>query len=203
MANISAGPPEDYKDEVKEWSANWGYTTVGFPQPPFAVDTLYDRDYPGNDWPKSELIDRLNNNPNIVNHIGHANPTYVMKINNADADGLTNSNYFFGWTQGCYAGSFDNRWSNCNYGSSDCILEHFVVADHGAFAFIGKANAESKEDNVGLILMQNPVGRTFVKIYYSTSPPIADLVRDNDGLRLIVREGLVKTSVYVARRFVD
>ena len=62
----------DYKDEVKEGSANWGYTTVGFPQPPFAVDTLYDRDYPGNDWPKSELINRLNNNPNIVNHIGHA-----------------------------------------------------------------------------------------------------------------------------------
>lgn len=86
----------DYKDEVKEWYTNWGYTTVGFPQPPFVhVDTLYDRDYPGHNWPKSELINRLNNNPNIVNHMGHANPTYVMKINNADADGLTNSNYFF------------------------------------------------------------------------------------------------------------
>ncbi|MEA1998358.1 MAG: CFI-box-CTERM domain-containing protein [Euryarchaeota archaeon] len=65
------------------------------------------------------------------------------------------------------------------------------------------ANADSKEDNAGLILMQNPFGRTFVKIYYSTSPPIADLVRENDGLRLIVREGVVKTSVYVARRFVN
>ena len=170
----------DYKDEVKEGSSNYGYTTVGFPQPPFVhVDTLYDRDYPGHNWPKSELINRLNNNPNIVNHMGHANPTYVMKINNADADGLTNSNYFFGWTQGCYA-----------------VFGEGIIR-------IGKANADSKEDNVGLILMRNPVGRTFVKIYYSTSPPIADLVRENDGLRLIVREGMVKTSVYVARRFVD
>ena len=178
----------DYKDEVKDGSSNYGYTTVGFPQPPFVVDTLYDdRDYPGNDWPKSELINRLNNNPNIVNHMGHAGPTSVMKLSNSDVDGLTNSKYFFGYTQGCYAGSFDNRWSNCNYGSSDCILEHFVVDDHGAFAFIGNsrygwgnrfttngasqrfdrqfwdavfgeeltrigvANADSKEDNVGLI----------------------------------------------------
>ena len=229
----------DYKDEVKDGSSNYSYTTVGFPQPPFVVDTLYDRDYPGHNWPKSELINRLNNDPNIVNHMGHANPTSVMKLYNADADALTNSKYFFGWTQGCYAGSFDNRWSNCNYGSSDCILEHFVVADHGAFAYIGNsrygwgmshntngptqrfdrqfwdavfgegiiricmANADSKEDNAGLILMQNPFGRTFVKIYYSTSPPIADLVRENDGLRLTVREGVVKTSVYVARRVVN
>jgi hypothetical protein len=179
----------DYKDEVKDGSSNYGYTTVGFPQPPFAVDTLYDRDYPGNDWPKSELINRLNNNPNIVNHMGHAGPTSVMKLYNSDVDALTNSKYFFGYTQGCYAGSFDNRWfePSCNYISFDCILEHFVVDDHGAFAFIGnsrygwgnrfttngasqrfdrqfwdavfgegitrigKANADSKEDNDGLI----------------------------------------------------
>jgi hypothetical protein len=177
----------DYKDEIKEGSSNHGYTTVGFPQPPFVVDTVYDRDYPGNNWPKSELINRLNNNPNIVNHMGHANPASVMKLSNSDVDALTNNNYFFGYTQGCYVGSFDNRWYNCDYDSSDCILEHFVVDDHGAFAFIGNsrygwghrystngasqrfdrqfwdavfgegitrigmANADSKEDNVGLI----------------------------------------------------
>jgi hypothetical protein len=179
----------DYKDEVKDGANTHGYTTVGFPQPPFVVDTLYDRDYPGFNWPKSVLITKLNNNPNIVNHLGHANPTYVMKLSNSDVDSLTNSKYFFGWTQGCYDGSFDNRWFDpgCNYGPADCILEHFVVDDHGAFAFIGNsrygwgstvntngptqrfdrefwdavfgegitrigvANADSKEDNAGLI----------------------------------------------------
>jgi hypothetical protein len=133
----------DYKDEVKDGSIKW-YTTVGFPQPPFVVDTLYERDYPGNNWPISELINRLNNDPNIVNHVAHSSPTYMGKLSNSDVDGLTNSEYFFGYTQGCYAGSFDNRdstppYDNCDYISSDCILEHFVVDDHGAFAFIGNS----------------------------------------------------------------
>ena len=93
--------------------------------------------------------------------------------------------------------------SNTN-GASQRFDRQFWDAVFGEWITrIGMANADSKEDNVGLILMRNPFGRTFVKIYYSTSPPIADLVRENDGLRLIVREGLVKTSVYVARRFVD
>ncbi|HJH27866.1 MAG TPA: hypothetical protein C5S37_14145, partial [Methanophagales archaeon] len=134
----------DYKDEVKNDSCNCGYCTAGFPQPPFVVDTLYDRDYPGHNWPKSEIINRLNNNPNIVNHLGHANVGYVMKMVNSDVDALTNDKYLFGWTQGCYAGSFDNRdasppYSDCGYRNYDCILDHFVVDDHGAYAFIGNS----------------------------------------------------------------
>ena len=189
----------DYKDEIKDGSSKWGYTTVGFPQPPFFVGTLYDRDWlPGHDWPKSAIINRLNRNPNLINHLGHANPTYVMKMFNSDVDALTNDKYFFGWTQGCYCGAFDNRYFEpwCNYISSDCILEHFVVDDHGAFAFIGNsrygwgsssntngpsqrfdrefwdavfgeaitrigiANADSKEDNAGLI------GDSYIRFCY-------------------------------------
>ena len=48
-------------------------------------------------------------------------------------------------------------------------------------------------------LMTNPPGRTFVKIYYTTSPPIAEVIRENEGLRTIVREGLVKPLVHVSR----
>jgi parallel beta-helix repeat protein len=51
-------------------------------------------------------------------------------------------------------------------------------------------------------LMPNPAGRTFVKIYYNVSPPIADVIRENKGLRTIVREGLVKPLVYISRMFV-
>ena len=52
-------------------------------------------------------------------------------------------------------------------------------------------------------LMTNPIGRTFVEIYYTTSPPIADVIRENEGLRTIVREGLVKPLVYISRVFVE
>jgi parallel beta-helix repeat protein len=51
-------------------------------------------------------------------------------------------------------------------------------------------------------LMTNPIGRTFVKVYYTTSPPIADAIRGNEGLRTIVREGFVKPLVYIVRGFV-
>ena len=51
-------------------------------------------------------------------------------------------------------------------------------------------------------LMTNPLGRTFVKTYYTTSPPIADALREHEGLRTAVRETLIKPLVYVSRMFV-
>ena len=57
-------------------------------------------------------------------------------------------------------------------------------------------------DFVDEYLMTNPLGRTFVKIYYPVSPPIANVIRENKGLRMVVREGLIKPLVYVSRLFV-
>ena len=47
-------------------------------------------------------------------------------------------------------------------------------------------------------LMTNPIGRTFVEIYYTTSPPIAAVIRENEGLRTIARVGMVKPLVYIS-----
>ena len=52
-------------------------------------------------------------------------------------------------------------------------------------------------------LMTSPIGRIFVKTYYTASPPIADVIRENEGLRTIVRGGLVKPLVYISRSFVE
>ena len=52
-------------------------------------------------------------------------------------------------------------------------------------------------------LMPNPAGGAFVNIYYSSSPPLADLIRANAGLRTAVREGLVKPLVDITRRVVE
>ncbi|HJH26919.1 MAG TPA: hypothetical protein C5S37_09170, partial [Methanophagales archaeon] len=49
-------------------------------------------------------------------------------------------------------------------------------------------------------LMTNPLGRTLVKTYYETSPPIADALREHEGLRTTVREGLIKPLVYIISR---
>ena len=128
----------DYKDEIKDGASTCGYTTVGFP-PAFTVGTLYDRDLP-EPWDKTDLIPLLNAGRHLVNHIGHSDVTHGLRLANADVEStLTNdgvsASYFIVYSQGCYAGSFDNR-SPSGY-TEDCIGEHFTFGKNGAVAFIG------------------------------------------------------------------
>ena len=51
-------------------------------------------------------------------------------------------------------------------------------------------------------LMANSPGRAFVKAYYTLSPPIAAMIRDNEWLGIAVRTGFVKPAVYVTSMFV-
>ncbi|MFX1371850.1 MAG: C25 family cysteine peptidase [Promethearchaeota archaeon] len=181
----------DYKDEIRYGSDMHGYTTVGIPAEIYNVETLYDRDVP---WDKSQLIALMNDGVHIINHLGHANVEYNMRLINDDVDSLlTNEKYFFAYSQGCYSGAFDNRNTALGYGKNDCIVEHFVTTQHGAFAFIGnsrygwgntlttdgasqhydrefydaiyrediieigRANQDSKEDNIAFLNPGNPM----------------------------------------------
>ncbi len=125
----------EYKDEIKFGTSNWGYTTVGFP-PNFQVGTLYET--PGNYWSAmTDLLPLLNQGPNMVNHLGHANYDYVMQfydnqINDVNfTNNGANHNFFIGYSQGCMCGGFDQ--------STDCILESFTTIAHGAVAFVGNS----------------------------------------------------------------
>ncbi len=51
-------------------------------------------------------------------------------------------------------------------------------------------------------LMSNPAGRIVVKIYYALSPPFAFLISKNDGLRTIIRAGLIEPLVYTTKMVV-
>ncbi len=130
----------DYKDEIKDGSSAYGYTTVGFPSD-FTVNTLYDRDIDPDRWDKEDLIPILNGGCHIVNHLGHSDVTYGLRMYNSDVetrftnDGISNT-YFIIYTQGCYSGSFDNRNAGGGYGD-DCLGEHFTYVENAAVAFIG------------------------------------------------------------------
>jgi hypothetical protein len=130
----------DYKDEIKDGASIHGYTTVGFP-PSFTVHTLYDRDIDPDRWDKDDLIPLLNGGRHLVNHLGHSDVTYGLRMYNPDVetrftnDGVSNQ-YFILYTQGCYSGSFDNRSASGSYGD-DCLGEHFHYIENGAVAFIG------------------------------------------------------------------
>ncbi|MGC9308596.1 MAG: C25 family cysteine peptidase, partial [Thermoplasmatota archaeon] len=130
----------DYKDEIINGSCANGYCTVGVPGGEYNISTLYDRDY---SWSKTELMQYMNDGTHIFNHLGHANCGYGMRMSNSDVSTLSNTDYFFAYSQGCISGSFDNiAWDGSswyNYGD-ECIAEYFTVeSEHGAFAVIMNA----------------------------------------------------------------
>ena len=89
--------------------------------------TLYDADAT---WHKSELIEYMNQGVHIINHLGHASTQYDMKLYNSNLSSLTNTSYFFAYSQGCNPGRFD---------SNDCFAEEITTHTHGAFAVIMNA----------------------------------------------------------------
>ncbi len=104
----------------------------------YNLDKLYDRDEPGNYWHPSDLLDRLRDSPvQIINHDGHGNENYILKMYSDDIRTLTNEKHFFIYSHSCLTGSFDN-W-NCWYGyvDEDCIAEILTAElEYGAYACI-------------------------------------------------------------------
>jgi len=148
----------NYMDQLINGSDDDGYSTKGIPATIYNVSRLYDRDWPGQDWPKTELMNRISSNIHIINHLGHGNTYHVMKLDEPvimrggqiqgechDVEQLENTQFFFVYSQACYSGSFDNKDAPPPYGSGDilpydCIAEYLTTkTTHGAFAAIMNA----------------------------------------------------------------
>jgi len=115
-----------YLNELIGVCRNHGYKTVGFSPLKYQIYKLYDGRIWR--WPKTTLINRVNNNVHIICHDGHADYDYDMKIYISDVDKLTNDKHCFIYSVGCFAGGFDYN---------DCIAEHLTVkTEYGAFAGI-------------------------------------------------------------------
>ncbi|MBN1337831.1 MAG: hypothetical protein JXA03_00830, partial [Bacteroidales bacterium] len=132
----------DYKDEVAYGSSNHGYTTVGLPGN-YTITRLYEK--LGN-WSKTDIFNQFNNQGiNMLNHLGHSNVNYNMKMYNTD---ITTTNFqnngvsrgfVITYSQGCYNGSFDNRNDGGSYSTDDCFNEKFTTLQTGAVAAIGNS----------------------------------------------------------------
>lgn len=133
---LGFGGESDYAantmNELIDGTSNHGYTTVGIPSDMYAIDSIYDRSWSGNDWPASELTNRINSDLHVVNHLGHGSPDYAMKLYNPDVlSDLTNTNHCLVYSQTCLAGHFDG---------TDCWAETInIKTDAGAFAVIMNA----------------------------------------------------------------
>ena len=127
----------DYMDEMIGGSSNHSYTTAGVPTD-WDIDKLYDRI---SSWDSSDILPILATGANLVNHLGHSTTSYNMKISNyqVTSDNISNDgvsqNFSIYFTQGCYAGSFDNRSSSSGYGE-DCISERFTALPGSAVGIV-------------------------------------------------------------------
>jgi len=122
----------DSMEQIRLGSSADSYTTIGFENSQYAAlfdtRTLYDS--PGYDWNKSELINIMNSGVHIINHLGHANETYDMKLHTTDLPALTNTASFFVYSQGCLPGAFD---------TNECFAEKITTIKNGAFACVMNA----------------------------------------------------------------
>lgn len=109
----------DYKDDVATHIPESYYLT-----------TQYQRD---GTYSESTVWNAINNGAHVMNHMGHANETFLMGQGNNTIEQLENTEYGFLYTQGCYPAAFDQRTS----GDGESIAEHMVTTDGGLFAFIG------------------------------------------------------------------
>lgn len=132
----------DYMDEMIGGSSMHGYTTVGVPTT-WNITTLYDRTYGAADsWGASQIRPLLSQGPNFVNHLGHSNTTYTMRLSNNQVSATTitnngsNHNFSTYFTQGCYSGAFDNRNTEPGSYTSDCIAEKMMSIANGPVAMI-------------------------------------------------------------------
>ncbi len=132
----------DYMDEMIGGANIHGYATVGVPTT-WNISTLYDRTFGYEEaWSANQIRPLLSAGSNLVNHLGHSNTTYNMRLSNNQVsnttitnDGAAN-NFSIYFTQGCYAGSFDNRDTNPGSYTSDCIAEKFTSISTSAAGMI-------------------------------------------------------------------
>lgn len=145
---------------VSTYGGNYKDLIIPFFPEEYFVDTLYDRD---GTWSKYDLMNILNSDtPHLINHLGHGNVQYGLKMDINDISSLTNDKYFFIYSQTCLAGSFDNS-------GSDCAAEYFTVeTPHAAFAVIMNARYGLGSEDT-LVSPSQVVDESFFKALFNLS----------------------------------
>jgi Peptidase family C25 len=161
-------------EELEDGSSANGYTTVGIPTADYSITEMFERDMT---WTQATLATAINNGVHILNHLGHGSPDFAAKFYNSDVmSQLDNTELLFFYSQTCLAGHLDDTdcWAetmniktdhgafalvmNARYGwgannSTDGPSQRFnrefwdAVFDE-AMPEVGKANQDSKEDNL-------------------------------------------------------
>lgn len=115
-----------YMNQLIGHCTDHNYVTDGYTSD-WAIDKLYDMDH---EWDSSELLSAIKEkNYSMLNHLGHSNTNYNMKL--YSVDGFENTIPFFHYTQGCLPGRFI---------VNDSFIEELVRLPVGAFASVANTS---------------------------------------------------------------
>ena len=119
---------DDYMNQLVGQCTDHGFQTTGYGQD-WAQDHLYDRT---GSWSGSQALSKINGGTfSMVNHLGHSNTTYNMRMSSSSISGFRNVNPFFYYTQGCFPGDFT---------ANDCYIEKLLRHTNGAAAAIANTS---------------------------------------------------------------
>ncbi|MBN2091960.1 T9SS type A sorting domain-containing protein [candidate division KSB1 bacterium] len=128
----------DYLNLLIDGSDANGYSTVGFPKT-LEFTCLYRKEMY---WTDTDLISKINQGVNLINHAGHSNSNMVMLLNTGmikddefeKVNGKDHLNPVI-YSHGCLAGSFDYT----DFSGQDCVAEEMLSIQNFAVAFVGNS----------------------------------------------------------------
>ncbi len=128
---LGFGGVSDYAEasleEIRLGSTEHGYRTEGFASSEAYTNVVTLYDSPTNMWDVADLVALINTNQySLINHLGHSDYDLNMKLMAGEPSELfTNEKPLFEYSQGCWAGAFDQE---------DSISAEFLaLAPHGMF----------------------------------------------------------------------
>jgi len=136
----------DFLTDVQHSSTTDGYDTKGFSESSYYQVSILDDEFESGPvcsgqsspcWSQSDILAVLNGGNHIINHLGHSDENYNMRLYTDDMiSGLSNTLPFFDYSQGCYPGAFDNQTVYYGVSTQDSFVEYLTLGYYGAFAAV-------------------------------------------------------------------
>ncbi len=120
---------DDYMETLIGESRDHDFTTQGYSNQ-WNIDRLYDRT---GAWSGTTALKQINQGQYwMINHIGHSNVTYNMRLSSMMwMPKFTNATPFFYYTEGCFPGNFT---------ANDSFIEKLMKGDKGSFAAVANTS---------------------------------------------------------------
>lgn len=128
--NLAIMYGENLNMDPVTWGGDYKDAVAVFVPDTYNIETHYQRD---GTYSEQIVWDSINQGANVMNHMGHANETFLLGQGNNTIEQLENTEFGWLYSQGCYPAAFDNRTSS----DGESIGEHLLTASGALMGFIG------------------------------------------------------------------